>query len=170
MEKYVNVTVPYYSEAYQVSDTGNVKSIGRYVDNKGTLVFWEGRILKPNINTYRRNERSVELCYNGVKKRYKVHYLVALAFPEICGEYFEGAEVDHKNGDPTDNRAVNLHWVDRKGNMANPVTRKRQKEFWNSEKGEELKKMLSEKMKGEKNPSKRKKNISKAVSGRNQVV
>lgn len=51
-----------------------------------------------------------------------VHSLVAYAFPEICGNHFEGAQVDHINGDKTDNRACNLRWVTAKENCNNPAT------------------------------------------------
>lgn len=37
-----------------------------------------------------------------------VYRLVAKAFPEICGEWFDDCHVHHLNEDPTDNRAENL--------------------------------------------------------------
>lgn len=42
-----------------------------------------------------------------------VHILVAKAFPEICGEWFEGCVVHHKNHNTTDNRAENLKVLSR---------------------------------------------------------
>lgn len=42
---------------------------------------------------------------------YKTHYAhieVAKAFPEICGEWFEGCHVHHKDGNPLNNEATNL--------------------------------------------------------------
>ena len=58
------------------------------------------------------------------KRRWKkgyVHRLVALAFvknpkPEIY------KEVDHIDGNKENNRADNLRWTNRKGNMNNPIT------------------------------------------------
>lgn len=171
MEKYVNIAVDFYGEVYQVSDLGNVKSLTRVVNNNGTFDVREGRVLKGSTNKYRRGERSVALCYEGIKKTFKVHYLVAISFPEICGEYFEGAEVDHKNGDPTDNRAANLHWVDRKGNMNNPLTKNKIKMFWDSDYGNKKKLEYAEKMKGDDNPAKNmteewRKKLSNAGKGR----
>lgn len=32
-------------------------------------------------------------------------------FPEICGEWFEGATCNHKDEDPTNNAALNLEWL-----------------------------------------------------------
>ena len=42
------------------------------------------------------------------KKMLYIHRLVAFAFPEICGKWFEGCQVNHKNMRRDDNRAVNL--------------------------------------------------------------
>lgn len=48
---------------------------------------------------------------NKHKKYCLVHRLIALSFPEICGEWFEGATVNHKNEIKTDNRPENLEWI-----------------------------------------------------------
>lgn len=52
----------------------------------------------------------------------KVSHIVAQAFPEICGEWFEGAEVDHRNGIRDDNRPENLLVCDHTQNINNPLT------------------------------------------------
>ena len=53
---------------------------------------------------------------------YRVSRLVAKAYPEICGEWFEGCEVDHINGIRDDNRAVNLKVCTHLDNIRNPLT------------------------------------------------
>ena len=46
-----------------------------------------------------------------------VHIFIAQSFPEICGEWFDGCEVHHKDGNSQNNEATNLivctkeqHW------------------------------------------------------------
>lgn len=104
--------------------------------------------LKWNINKRRNNETSVCLCKDGVVTRVKVSHLVARAFPEICGEWFEGCEVDHIDTNRLNNNAYNLRVTDRKGNMANPITRKHISDGADRQ-------ARSERMFGDKNPTRK---------------
>lgn len=89
---------------YQVSNLGRVKSLDRMVKGKhDSMRPKKGTILKPAV--YRGGYLRVQL---NDRKLYLVHRIVARAFPEICGEWFEGCVVNHKNRIVTDNRAENL--------------------------------------------------------------
>jgi hypothetical protein len=61
---------------------------------------------------------------NGEKKQLSVHRLVAKAFPEICGKWFEGCQVDHIDTIRTNNNAYNLKVCTAKENQNNPLTKK----------------------------------------------
>lgn len=82
------------------------------VDNHQISVSEDGKtFLKSNgeaytisVNKMRSNRRS--LFING--KNYYCNRLVAKAYPEICGEWFEGCEVHHIDEDPTNDNAKNL--------------------------------------------------------------
>lgn len=92
--------IPGYEELYGVDDEGNVWSLRNQI------------ILKPYVNTggYLR----VNLCDSGKMQHKYIHRLVAESFvpnPEGYGV------VNHKNADPSDNRAVNLEWCDQRYNI-----------------------------------------------------
>ena len=55
-------------------------------------------------NKRRGNRKTIQLG----NQQYFCSRLVANAFPEICGTWFEGCEVHHINQNPEDNRAENL--------------------------------------------------------------
>ena len=49
---------------------------------------------------------------------------IALTYPELVeNDYFESAEIDHKDTDTLNNYPSNLHWVTRSGNQSNPLTK-----------------------------------------------
>lgn len=61
----------------------------------------------------------VDLCKGGKKHRHRVHKLIALAWCE--GRTDERSQVNHRNGDKSDNRASNLHWCTASENRAHAV-------------------------------------------------
>ena len=102
-----------YEGLYQVSNYGRVRSVDRFVYNyrsKNRKALIKGKILKQSLDNTNKEIGYYFVIFSD-RKHYKVHRLVAFAFPEICGEWFEGAECNHKNEIKTDNRAINLEWV-----------------------------------------------------------
>ena len=86
-------------ENYEVSSLGNVR-------RSVTANYPAGRHLKPDVSPagYCR----VALSKDGKAKRFLVHRLVATAFHgDPPRAHFHAS---HLNGDPGDNRAVNLSW------------------------------------------------------------
>lgn len=54
---------------------------------------------------------------------------IAITYPELVqNEYFEGAEIDHIDTNTLNNQPSNLRWVDRAGQMNNPITLNRLRE------------------------------------------
>ena len=98
-----------YEGYYQVSNTGEdtcVRSVDRYAKCRGgRLRLIKGRCVKQQKthNYYR-----VELSKNCRTKKLFVQDIVAQAFPEICGEWFEGCEVHHRDFNPKNNKPENL--------------------------------------------------------------
>ena len=86
------------------------------VNEQGVVYSYKTKGLKrTKIN---RNEHPY-LCWvdtDGVT-RY-VHREIAKAFPEICGEWFDGCEIHHKDGNSLNNEASNLIVCTHKEHMA----------------------------------------------------
>ena len=87
-----------YEGVYEVSSIGNVRRVG-------------GSVLKPLMR--HGGYLQVQLCKEGKRHTYKIHRLVARAFPEICGEWYDGCDINHKDETPSNNAAENLEICNR---------------------------------------------------------
>ena len=91
---------------YEVSSNGNIrnaKNLKQKVFDLNKLKLTKTRIRVTNI-----------INENGDKKGFYLHRLIAMTFipnPDNLDE------VNHKNGDPYDNRSENLEWITRADNM-----------------------------------------------------
>ena len=98
-----------YEGLYEVSNTGLVRSVDRYIDTyirnvKKRLI--KGKLLQQSLK--RMGYYTVDLCKNGNVKTTNVHRIVADAFcPNPNGVRF----VNHKDSNRTNNNASNLEWV-----------------------------------------------------------
>lgn len=79
-----------------------ISNLGRVYSVRNDIMLKPGRT-SGKKNTY----LQIILCKHGVKRSIYVHVLVAEAF--VPG-WFEGAEVNHKNGIKSDNNERNLEW------------------------------------------------------------
>lgn len=123
-----------------------VSNLGRIRNKKTSLV------LKSNVTKrkWKYLQPCVSLCYDGKGNTTVISRLVAKAFPEICGEWFDGCEVHHLDKNPENNRTDNLkvctkeeHYKYHSGENHNCYGRPC---------SEETKKKISEKLKGENHP------------------
>lgn len=102
-----------YEGLYQISNNGNVKSLGRWVNTKCKGKRWqEGKILKPSVD--KKGYLYVCLCKNGYMKNYYVHRLVAEAFISNPNNY---PCVNHKDENKQNNCVENLEFCTVKYNV-----------------------------------------------------
>lgn len=100
---------------YEVSDRGRVRGVARVVTGKnGRSRRIPSRLMNPIFGAPNFYARISLRCVERGKTTMLVHRLVAAAF---LGESTPGMEVNHRNGDKTDNRAANLEWVDHATNI-----------------------------------------------------
>lgn len=103
-----------YEGLYEVSNLGNVRSISRIVKysdgrvynypSKNLSINFCGKYKLPYVHLYKNSKR----------KSYLLHRLVALAFiPNLESK----TEINHKDGDRTNNCVDNLEWASRLENM-----------------------------------------------------
>lgn len=98
--------VPGYEAHYSVSNMGRVR---RDAATKGARA---GKLLRPMRTPSKRDY--VALCVNGGRDPRSVHRLVMQAFAPAART---DLQVNHINGDPTDNRLSNLEWVTASDNI-----------------------------------------------------
>ena len=110
---------------------------------------WEGKCQISNYGrvktfNYRNCKGRIEISYGTLRngyyrfKTYSINRLVAIEFNLPIPEELKHIpivqlEVDHIDGNKTNNRLDNLRWVDHYANMRNPITRQR---LSNAKKGE----------------------------------
>lgn len=101
---------------YDVSNTGQVRSLRTHYHRNGSLVPMQPRILKPLIRrsvTGRPTGMSLSISIDAKKEDRYVHRMVLEAFIGPCPM---GHECCHGDGDPTNNKLTNLRWDTRQSN------------------------------------------------------
>lgn len=102
---------------YEASDTGLIRSKARsvtaIVNGRRVRKVLPSKLLAQSLMMLNGRPHYVTAKVNG--QTLYVHRLVAMAWH--ADTYFVGAEVNHINGNPRDNRAENLEWVTHRQNI-----------------------------------------------------
>ena len=110
--------IPGYEGLYQASTLGNIRTCEGKVTSSARFSHrvWKQRVLKQKCakNCKGRIDARIELWKDGEHKTWLVARLIAMTW---CKGYADGMTVNHKNGDPIDNRAENLEWLTLKNNI-----------------------------------------------------
>ena len=113
-----------YEGLYEVSNTGQVRSLDRYVEySNGQIHLHKGKVLSPAKDPD--GYLKVVLNCNRKCKIITVHRLVAKAFIPNLDNL---PQINHKDEDKTNNNVDNLEWCDAKYNMNFGTARIRRRE------------------------------------------
>lgn len=106
-----------YEGSYEVSDSGSVRSVDRYVRRGAGEVFCPGQTMAPY--RHRNGRLMVRLSSAGSPvKRFTIHRLVLEAF---VGPRPAGTEACHFDDDRDNNHVSNLRWDTRSANMRDRI-------------------------------------------------
>jgi hypothetical protein len=101
-----------YEGSYQVSNTGKIRSLPKtWVSGKGCIKHHSGKVL--SINNGPNGYKVVQLT-RPVRELVRVSIIVAKTFVSNPDNL---PEVNHIDGDKSNNNDWNLEWTDRIGNM-----------------------------------------------------
>lgn len=114
-----------YKPIYQISNMGRVRSLARKTNDNGGLFHRKERVLRQSVD---KNGYHFVFLYdlNGRKKTITVHRLVALAFVR---NHENKPEIDHIDGNKSNNTPNNLRWVTHRENCSNSITREKRKQL-----------------------------------------
>lgn len=108
--------VPGFDELYEVSNEGRIRSLPR------TVKTWFGkRISRGRIRAFSKNSQgylSIHMGKNGETHRAYVHRLVAIVFIPTNNN---APQVNHKDGNKSNNHVGNLEWCSASENCTHAV-------------------------------------------------
>lgn len=108
--------IPGHENKYEVSNLGRIRGLPRRVPRGDQLMYVSGQLIRTPLKSS--GYPHFKLA-NGDNSTYPmVHQVVAAAFLGPCPP---GYEINHKDGDKTNNRVTNLEYVTRQANIQHSI-------------------------------------------------
>lgn len=109
------VKIPGYEGLYEVSNMSRIKSVDRCFVRNGVTVYLKGQLLKQHLS--KRGYWCVKLSNGGKTKTKTVHRFVGLFIknPQSL------PDINHKDGNKTNNHIDNLEWCNHTQNMQHAI-------------------------------------------------
>lgn len=120
MENEIWKDIPGYEGYYQVSNYSRIKSLARKVIRGTNYLNLKEKILNPTKNTS--GYFQIRLSKDGTEKIFQIHRLCLISFKGI--DLYRN-EVNHIDGNCTNNKLENLEWVNRMENNCHHANRKK---------------------------------------------
>lgn len=108
--------IPHFP-GYQASTEGRIRSIDRFITKRGTKtpIFLKGKVLSQMDNGH--GYKFVRLRRD-TDRKIKIHYVHRLVLEAFVSEHDEHqTDVNHLDGDKSNNRLDNLEWCNMSENM-----------------------------------------------------
>lgn len=105
--------IPGYLDLYEISSFGRVRSLERFINDRGCVYLRKSKLLKLSKN--KDGYLAVTLYKSGQRKTFKVHRLVAMAFIPNPDNL---PMINHKDCNPANNTVENLEWCTQKYNVS----------------------------------------------------
>lgn len=129
-----------FSDAYEVSNLGNVRSIDRYVvSSNGRKRFLKGKMRTPILDKY--GYLLVSLWKDGKGGLFKIHRLVCTMFLPNPNNL---PIINHRDENPANNVLDNLEWCDNKYNTNYGNAIDKRTESWKAQWSKEQSKRMIE--------------------------
>ena len=106
-----------YEGKYQVSNLGRVRSVDHYVEQISSYGSHQRRLMRGRVLKQNKTRTGYMIVYFSTGKKYQWHTVHRLVADAFIPNPYHLRDVNHTNGDKSNNRADNLEWCDNSYNV-----------------------------------------------------